>query len=74
LTVDWILGQFDEKRWETRKGYEQFVRAGVEEPWPVEKLKAQCILGGREFGERISPALRRKVLAQGDSEAGAVCL
>lgn len=60
LTVDWILGQFDEKRREARKRYEQFVRAGVEEPSPVEKLKAQCILGGKEFVERISPALREK--------------
>jgi hypothetical protein len=45
LTADWILGQFDERQGEAQKRYEQFVRVGVEEPSPVQKLKAQCILG-----------------------------
>lgn len=58
--MDWILGQFDKKLREARRRYTRFVTAGVEEPSPWEKLKAQCILGGREFIGRISPVLRQK--------------
>jgi REP element-mobilizing transposase RayT len=60
LTVDWILGQFDEKRGEARKRYRRFVKAGMEEPSPWEMLKAQCILGEREFIEKISLMLKQK--------------
>ena len=32
----------------------------MEESSPWEKLRAQCILGGRGFIERISPVVRQK--------------
>ena len=60
LTVDWILGQFEGERTEARKQYRQFISAGIEETSPWQKLKAQCILGGREFIEKISPWLKDK--------------
>jgi REP element-mobilizing transposase RayT len=60
LTVDWILGQFGDKLKEARKQYSQFVLAGIEAPSPWVKLKAQCLLGGREFIEKIAPALKDK--------------
>lgn len=60
LTVDWVLGQFADERMEARKQYRQFILAGIEETSPWEKLKAQCILGGREFIEKISPWLKDK--------------
>lgn len=60
LTVDWVLGQFGDEQMEAREGYRLFVLAGIEENSPLKKLTAQCILGGREYIEKISPALRDK--------------
>jgi REP element-mobilizing transposase RayT len=58
LTVTWILGRFGEERGAARKEYRRFVLAGKREPSPWEGLKAQCVLGGRSFLEKISPALK----------------
>jgi len=60
LTVDWILRRFSSRRAEARKQYRSFVREGIGGGSPWEGLTAQCILGGREFIERISPALKDK--------------
>jgi putative transposase len=60
LTVAWILGQFGKNRDVARKEYRRFVLAGKLEPSPWERLKAQCVLGGRSFLEKISPALKDK--------------
>ena len=60
LTVDWILGRFSGRRTEARKRYQHFVAEGVGGASPWQKLKAQCILGGREFIENLSPALKDK--------------
>jgi REP element-mobilizing transposase RayT len=60
LTVAWILGRFGERRGAARKEYRRFVLAGEREPSPWERLKAQCVLGGRSFLEKISPALKDK--------------
>ena len=60
LTVAWILGRFDERRGVARKEYRRFVLAGKRDPSPWERLKAQCVLGGRGFLEKISPALKDK--------------
>lgn len=60
LTVDWILGQFGAKPAEARRQYREFVLAGMEQLSPWEDLKAQCILGGKEFPERITPWLKER--------------
>jgi REP element-mobilizing transposase RayT len=60
LTVDWILGQFGENRLDAQRAYRQFVLAGLSESSPWENLKAQCILGGKEFIEKIMPMLKEK--------------
>lgn len=60
LTVAWILGQFGQKRVEAQRGYRRFVLVGTKRPSPWEELKAQCILGSREFIEKIKPALKDK--------------
>ena len=60
LTTDWILGQFAGRRTEARKRYRRFVAAGVGEASPWQERKAQTIVGGREFIEKLSPALRDK--------------
>jgi REP element-mobilizing transposase RayT len=60
LTVDWILGQFGKNRLEAQKAYRQFVLAGVRESSPWEKLKPQCIMGGKEFIEKSMPMLKDK--------------
>ena len=58
MTVDWILRRFSTRRAEACKQYRSFVSAGIGARSPWEDLKAQCILGGREFIEKLSPALR----------------
>jgi REP element-mobilizing transposase RayT len=60
LTVDWILRRFASRRSDARKRYRSFVLAGVGGQSPWIELTAQCILGGREFIEKISPALKEK--------------
>lgn len=60
LTVDWILGQFGDKRTEAQREYRRFVLAGIDEPCPWANLKAQCLLGGKKFIEKITPALKDK--------------
>lgn len=60
LTVDWILGQFGKNRREAQKEYRRFVQAGMKGVTPWEELKAQCILGGKEFIEKLKPALKDK--------------
>ena len=58
--VDWILSQFSDKRTEAQKEYRRFVLAGIDEPCPWTNLKAQCLLGGKKFIEKIAPALKDK--------------
>ena len=60
LRVNWILGQFGKRPREAQKEYTRFVRAGMKEPSPWDELKAQCILGSKEFIEKLKPALRDK--------------
>ena len=60
LTVDWILGQYGKKRQEAQKRYKDFVHAGIDAPSNWEELKAQCILGSKEFVDRLRPAARDK--------------
>jgi REP element-mobilizing transposase RayT len=60
LTVDWILSQFGTDREQAKQEYRQFVGAGTGIASPWEELKAQCILGGKEFLEEIKPRLKEK--------------
>jgi len=60
LTIDWILQQFGKKRAEAQRRYRQFVASGMGEPSPWGQLKAQCILGGREFIESFAPTLQER--------------
>jgi putative transposase len=58
LRVNWILRQFGTRPREAPKAYRRFVRAGMEEPSPWDEVKAQCILGSKEFIEKLKPALK----------------
>ena len=49
-----------EKTREAQKQYRRFVRAGMKEPCPWDEVKAQCILGSKEFIEKVKPALKDK--------------
>jgi putative transposase len=61
LSVDWILGQFASRRPEARKRFRQFVLEGIAKKIMLwNELKDQCVLGTREFIEKISPALKSK--------------
>ena len=60
LKVEWILSQFGKKPREAQQEYRRFVQAGMRGPSPWEELKAQCILGSKEFIEKLKPALKDK--------------
>ncbi|MEE8607320.1 MAG: transposase [Nitrospiraceae bacterium] len=51
LTIDWVLGQFGQKRRQAQAKYREFVREGLEDrPW--QRLKGQIYLGSEKFIER----------------------
>jgi REP element-mobilizing transposase RayT len=60
LAVDWILAQFGKRRGQAQKEFMRFVQAGMKGASPWEELKAQCILGSKEFIEKLKPALKDK--------------
>jgi putative transposase len=60
VRVHWILSQCGKKPREAQKQYRRFVRAGMKEPCPWDEVKAQCILGSKEFIEKVKPALKDK--------------
>ncbi len=50
LTIDWVLGQFGQKRRQAQAKYREFVREGLEDrPW--QRLKGQIYLGSEKFIE-----------------------
>lgn len=60
LAIDWILKQFGKQRKVARRRYREFVQAGMDFGSPWEELKAQCILGGKAFIEKIAPIVKDK--------------
>ncbi len=60
LTVYWILAQFGKGLGEAHRDYRRFVQLGMKVARPWEELKAQCILGSREFVEKLKPGLKDK--------------
>ncbi len=60
LSTDWILSQFAKTRPKAQIQYRRFVRAGKKETSPWKALKGQCLLGGKEFIEKLSPYLEQK--------------
>jgi hypothetical protein len=60
LSTDWILSQFAKSRPKAQVQYRRFVRAGKKEASPWKALKGQCLLGGRELIEKLSPYLKPK--------------
>ena len=59
LSTDWILSQFAKTRPEAQAQYRRFVRAGKKETSPWKALKGQCLLGGKELIEKLSPYLKK---------------
>ena len=60
LTVHWILAQFGRGLADAQREYRRFVQQGIKVACPWEELKAQCILGSREFIEKLKPRLKDK--------------
>lgn len=60
LSTDWILSQFAETRPRAQAEYRRFVQAGIQEDSPWKELKGQCLLGGKELIEKLSPYLRQQ--------------
>jgi REP element-mobilizing transposase RayT len=58
LTIDWVLGQFAEKKTTARQRYRKFVADGLKDkagPW--QKLKGQVFLGSDNFVSRMRELL-----------------
>lgn len=54
LTIEWVLGQFAERRVATRQRYRKFVAEGMAVPdRPWEKLAGQVFLGSENFVARM---------------------
>ena len=61
LTVDWVLGQFSEKRREAQECYQEFVSEGMASESPWDALKGQILLGRETFVERHRSRLKETV-------------
>ena len=62
LTTDWILQQFAETRSRAQAEYRRFVLAGTHEESLWKDLQGQCLLGGKEFIEKLVPYLKQKTM------------
>jgi len=60
LSTDWILNQFAGTRSRAQVQYRRFVLAGIHKSSPWKDLKGQCVLGGKQFIEKLSPYLTQK--------------
>ncbi len=60
LTVDWILGQFGDNRWQAVCRYKEFIVAGLKEKSPWKDLKGQILLGGEGFITKFKELLVTK--------------
>lgn len=64
LTTDWVLSQFGSTRSEAAAAYQQFVAGGLAADTPWRDLKAQVLLGGDAFVERLAPILKGREVLQ----------
>jgi putative transposase len=53
LTTDWVLGQFGTKRRVAGGKYKAFVREGIGQQTIWSDVKGQCILGDKDFVDRL---------------------
>jgi hypothetical protein len=60
LSTDWILDQFAETRSRAQVQYRRFVLDGIHKDSPWKDVKGQCLLGGKQFIEKLSPYLTQK--------------
>jgi REP-associated tyrosine transposase len=59
--VDWVLGQFSEKKREAREHYQRFVAEGMASESPWNALRGQVLLGPEEFVTRHRSRLQEIV-------------
>jgi len=55
LTVDWVLGQFGQRKGLAQEKYRCFVAEGISGRSPWDKLKGQIYLGSEGFVARYQP-------------------
>ncbi len=60
LTIDWILGLFNNKKGGALKRYRQFVREGIHQGSPWEELQGQVLLGEEGFIDKFKDLLSAK--------------
>jgi putative transposase len=57
LATDWLLSQFAKTKKVAIRHYREFVKAGKNQPSPMDELKNQVYLGGAEFVEEMQEKL-----------------
>lgn len=59
LTIEWILGQFGEKRKRAEEKYREFVLGGIAEKGIWKKVKGQSLLGDDDFVDTLIGYVKR---------------
>jgi putative transposase len=60
LTIEWVLSQFAGRRDVAQARYRVFVKDGMTQPAPWDRLRGQILLGERAFIERVRPLLQKR--------------
>jgi len=60
LTIDWVLGQFSNRKDEARKSYQSFIRDGIGKKSFGKELAGKIILGTEKFIEAITQIIENK--------------
>ncbi len=59
LTTDWVLGQFNGKRWKAQRKYRQFVDWGIGQKTIWNEVRGQSLLGEDDFVEKLVAHLKK---------------
>jgi hypothetical protein len=59
LTSDWILMQFSPEKEKAKKAYRRFVREGLSEESPLQKIQGRMFLGNADFVKKFKQFLRK---------------
>jgi len=60
LTADWILGIFNSEKGEAQKQYREFVKEGLNQRSPWDRLKGQILFGDDNFVKKFKELLKDK--------------
>ena len=58
LTIDWVMSQCGRRRKLVQERYKQFVKDGIGQPGPWDRLRGQILLGNDSFVAGLEPYLK----------------